>query len=333
MKHPDGSVISQFFQTTDKPTSGEDIYNQGLRFVVGQVEKIYYVDDPANVSKKYVEYDVSIRDAKSGQSKLRNIRQASLLGGTNDYDEMILEANEFAQKGKLEPANFFVNKNGTTVIVAFIDGSKDKPFILAALQHPRKDGAKKSDGPRRKGEYRGLQWEISKDGEFTITHQGARGADGKLKSNSTNTVVKFDKDGNLTISDNAKDTIKLDNTNNKVSINAGDVSIEVDGKGDKVTTTTTGGAKIIIDGSGNITLEANATKIIINGSTGKISLTGNLIDVGEAASALAVLGPQLIAWLQSHTHMGDGGPAPGPTSPPLIPPPTSTLSTSVKIKA
>lgn len=374
MKHPDGSVISQYFGIQDKPPSGDDIYNQGLRLVVGQVEKIHFVDDQSNISKKYVEYDVSIRDAKGGQSVLRNVRKIDLLGGANDYEEAVLEANEFASKGKLETSNFFKNKNGTTVLLAFIDGSKDKPIIIAAMQHPTRTGAKRTDAVRRKGEYRGIQWEINKDGELTLTQLGPRGADGKLKtSDKTLTVIKFDKSGNLTINDKATNQIKLNNTDVKVEIQsdskgtkleldgkndiittttAGGLKTEVDGKndkmvvttagglkveilgqGDKVVFTTAGGPKVTIDGSNIITLEAGATKITIDGSSGKITLDGSLVDVGTGASALAALGPQLIAWLTSHTHMGDGGPVPAPTSPPLVPPPVSLLSTSVKIKA
>ena len=374
MKHPDGSIINQYFGIQDKPTSGDDIYNQGLRFVVGQIEKIHYTDDQSNVSKTYVEYDVSVRDAKGGQSMLRNIKKLDTLGGSNDYDELVLEANEFASKGKLETSNFFKNKNGTTVLVGFIDGSKDKPVIVMALQHPTRKGAKRADGIRRKGEFRGVQWEINKDGELILTHQGPRGANGNLKTpEKVLTVVKFDKDGNLIVNDKATNQIKLNNTDVKVEIQsdskgtkleldgkndkvttttagglktemegqsdkmtittAGGLTVEIDGSGDKVTFTTAGGPKVTIDGANMITLEAGATKILIDGNSGKINLDGNLVDVGTGASALAALGPQLIAWLASHTHMGDGGPVPAPTSPPLVPPPASLLSTTVKLKA
>lgn len=371
MKHPDGSVISQYFGIQDKPPSGDDIYNQGLRLVVGQIEKIHYVDDQSNISKKYVEYDVSIRDAKGGQSTLRNVRKIDLLGGSNDSDELVLEPNQFASKGKLETSNFFMNKNGTTVLLAFIDGSKDKPIIIASIQHPTKAGTKRAEGIRRKGEFRGVQWEINKDGELILTHQGPRGPDGKLlTSDKVLTTAKFDKDGNLTITDHAKNQIKLNNTDIKVEIQsdtkgtkieldgkndkittttagglktlmegqsdkmttttAGGLKVEIDGQGDKVIFTTAGGPKVTIDGANLITLEAGATKITIDGNSGKITLDGNLVDVGTGASALAALGPQLIAWLTSHTHLSA---LPGiPTSPPIVPPPITLLSTSVKLK-
>lgn len=294
-KHPDGSIITQFFDVTSEPQSGKDIYDQGLKIVVGQVEKIYYVDDQYNVSKKFVEYDVSVRDAQGGQSVLRNLRFQNLLGGANDYDEIILEANEYASKGKLEVSNLFINKNGSTVIVASLDGSKDRPMIIGCLQHPKIDGAERSDGIRRKGEFRGLQWEINKDGEFTLTQQGARSADGKLKfTGALPSVISMLKDGSVTIS-------------------------------------TKSGAKLTLNSS-EVKIEHGSTVINLD-SSGKISLTGSLVDIGEGASALAVLGPQLVSWLNSHTHMSPGGLTPAPTSAPLSPPPSDMLSTSVKLKS
>jgi hypothetical protein len=372
MKNRDGSIASGYFEPGYSQGAG-DVYSSGLKLVLGQVSKVHHVDDQSNQSKKFVEYDVVVRDAMGGISTIKNIPTAASLGGTNDYEEVVLEPCEFAFSGKLEPGNLFKNKNGTTVIVAYIDGSKDKPFILTSIQHPKRDGAKKSDGIRKKGEFRGIEWEINKDGEFTLTHKGPRSPDGKLKtSDKTLTVVRFDKAGNLTVTDKANNQLKLNNTDIKVEIQsdtkgvkleldgkndkvvtttagglktemegqsdkmttttAGGLKIEVDGAGDKVTITTAGGPKVTIEGSNKITLEAGATKIEIDGNSGKIKLDGSLVDVGTGASALAALGPQLVAWLTSHTHMGDGGLIPAPTSPPLVPPPVSLLSTSVKIK-
>lgn len=294
MKHPDGSIISQYFGIQDKPTSGEDIYNQGLRLVVGQVEKIHYVDDQSNISKKYVEYDVSIRDAKGGQSTLRNVRKIDLLGGSNDHDEMVLEPNQFASKGKLETSNFFMNKNGTTVLLACIDGSKDKPIIIAAIQHPTKLGAKRIDGIRRKGEFRGIQWELNKDGELIITHQGPRSPDGKLlTSDKVLTVARFDKAGNLTVTDHANNQIRLNNTEIKVEIQsdvkgtklvldgkndtvvtttAGGLKTEMEGQTDKMTVTTKGGLVVVIDGQNDKTMITTAagTKMIIDGTNDEL---------------------------------------------------------------
>lgn len=334
MKHPDGSIISQYFDVQDKPPSGDDMSNQGLRFAVGQVEKIHYVDDQSNVSKIYVEYNVSTRDAKGGQSTFRNVRKLDTLGGANDYDELILEANEFAYKGKLETSNTFKNKNGTTVLLGFIDGSQDKPVILMGLQHPTRKGAKRADGVRRKGEFRGVQWEINKDGEMIITHQGLRGADGKLKTSDTvNTVVKFDKAGNLTITDKATNQVRWSNTDVKLELQsdskgtkvtldgkndvvttstAGGLTSVHDGKNDKLTVTTAGGATVTINGAGDDILLKTADGAELHLSTGKVALGQGSVEILDKLSKVADL---LAQWATNvgavHSHIDSLGYAVG----------------------
>jgi len=292
-RHPDGSTISSYFGTEKMP-SGSDVYDGGLRFTYGQIDKIHFVDEDSNISKKFVEYDVSIRDAKGGQSTLRNIRSMSSLFGANDFEETILESNEFASKGKLDSSNFFKNKNGTIVVIAHMHGSNDKPFIVGTWQHPAfSKGATKADGIRKKGEYRGIQWEINKDGEFILTYLGNRTPDGKLAREDTGpTEVKIDKDGVFTLADNEDQkfemnrktktftftngvTVTYDGEKDKVTIETtGGAKVEVDGDGDKITAETTGGAKVEIDGSADTVdaLTAGGTEVKLDGTADKIEM-------------------------------------------------------------
>lgn len=335
MKHPDGSVISQFFQTQDKPTSGDDIYDQGLRIIVGQIDKVHYVDDQSNVSKKYVEYDVSVRDAKGGQSTLRNVRQVNILGGINDQDEMVLEPNEFASKGKLESSNLFMNKNGTTVLVAFIDGSKDKPVIIAALQHPTKAGAKRADGIRKKGEFRGIQWEINKDGELILTYVGSRTPDNKLKRKETGpTVIKIDKTGALTIKDNENQMIKMDRVAKNIQITTKenyvitvgkDMSVTI--KGDSIRTIS---GKETDDVTGDFTKTIGGKETVtttgdrVHSAANHTLTGGGNIKIGSAgASENLVLGVQFQTLYNAHTHIGNLG---VPTGVPINPMTAAQLS-------
>ena len=311
MKHPDGSVISQFFETTDKSMSGSDVYDQGLRLMVGQVDKVHYVDDKSNISKKHIEYDVSVRNGKGGQTTLRNIRKVDLLGGTNDQDETVFEPSEFAQKGKLNTSNFFVNKNGTTVLVAFIDGSTDKPIIIAAIQHPNKQGAKRADGIRRKGEFRGVQWEVNKHGELTITYQSDRAPDGKLRRKDTGpTIIKIDKTGALSIRDNENQLIKMDRVAKSIQIVTKENYVITVGKDMNVTI------------QGNETITTTGDRVH---SAANHTLTGGGdIKIGSAgASENLVLGIQFQTLYNAHTHIGNLG---VPTGVPTVPMSASELS-------
>lgn len=309
-------MTSSYFKAKPKP-SGQDVSDQGLRMKEGQVTKIHFIDLDTNKSKKYVEYDVLARDAKGGMVTYQNCRYIQDISGFNDSSEHILEPNEVALQGKLDSSNFSSNMNGTMVVLAFLDGSFAKPIIIGGFPHRKNEGAKKSDGIRKKKTFRGLTWEINKDGELIITQKGSSSPDGKQLDTTLNTQVKFDKTGKLI-----------------ATVGTSGLKAEWDGKNDKIIYSTAGGPKVTIDGSGTIKVEANGTFILIDGNSGKISLTGNLVDVGAGASALAALGPQLVSWLSSHTHLYNPGPGtPSPSQPPTIPPPTSVLSTTVKIKS
>lgn len=309
----DGSILSSYFSTTPGAT-GKDVYNQGIRLCYGQLEKLYFVDDAANVSKTFVEYDVSVRDAHGGQSTFRNVRSLYSFFGFNDFDETILEVNETALSGKLDPSNFFKNKNGNVVILAFIDGSKDKPVIIGALNHPRKTGAKRADGVRKKGEFRGFAWEINKLGELILTYNGNRKPDGKLERQDTGpTVIKIDKAGVFSISDNKGQKLEINRTTNVISFSNGTI-VSLDGQSDKITLQTKGGAKITIDGTAD-------SVIIEDKSGGKIKVAAGKIAIGNStAELLQQISDQLdkiATWANSvgatHTHLGNLG---FPTAPP-----------------
>lgn len=198
-KLPDGTVVPSYFKLKKQDT-GKDIKDQGMRTVIGQVAKVHFVDDSTNVSKKFVEYDVVVRDESGGQTTLKNVRQESQLGGGNDYEETILEPSDVAYAGKLDASNLFANKNGTIVYVSFRDGSLDKPYIEGAVIHPKRVGAKRADGIRKLGEFRGVEWNINSDGELTITYRGNRKPNGELvRPNSGPTVIKIDKNGVFTV--------------------------------------------------------------------------------------------------------------------------------------
>lgn len=370
---------SSYFKTQPKDT-GQSVYDRGTKMLEGQVVKIHFTDDATNKSKKFVEYDVVARDAKGGTSTYRNVRNAMDVSGFSDFKEVILEPNEAAIQGKLDKSNFSSNMNGTMVLLAFLDGSFDKPLIIGGFSHRRKEGAKREDGIRTLWEFRGVEFNIDKNGDFTITQRGARTPQGKFQREDTevNTQIKLDKEGNFSLNDSENNTIELDRENKKINIiqkdgtkeinkislcrdekkmttNIGEgtiiqeldgnaekvtlttksgMTVEVDGASDTASYTTSGGPTVSIDGAGNITLDANGTTIVIDGTSGKIELTGNLVDVGASASALAALGPQLVSWLSSHTHLYSPGPGgPTPSAPPTVPPPATLLSTTVKIKS
>ena len=104
---------------------------------------------------------------------------------------------------------------------------------------------------------------------------------------------------------------------------------------DLINIETAAGVKVDIDGPNSlITLTVQSSIVEIDGATGKISLKASLVDIGTAAAFPVALGTNLLAWLNSHTHIAPQAPAGSlPTTPPIIPAPLSTLSLTVSTQA
>lgn len=320
----DGSVASSYFKKTKAPT-GSDVKNQGGKVMIGQVDKIHFIDDPTNASKQYVEYDVIVRNEQGGQTTYKNLRSlVGSLGGFNDNDEIILESNETAFQGRLSPSNIFSNKNGTLVYVAFRDSSLDKPYIDSTVDHPKTLGARRADGIRRVGEFRGLGWEINKLGEFTLTYRGNRTPDGKLVREETGpTQIKIDQQGDLTLTNSANQEFKLSRSEDKFTLTfENGLSITFSGADDKAEIVTAGGTKVSVDGNGDdVTLEtAGSGKLNLNAATVALGASG--IEILDKLSTVVDL---VSTWASSvgasHTHIGNLG------YPTLVPDQASDYST------
>lgn len=324
--------VSSYFQPMEVSAAG--VADLGSGIYKGQIQKVIFPDDSDNISKIYVEYEILV-ELGNGVTSFTGVPALSSLGGSNDYSELIFEPAETSFTGKNDNTNTFQNRNGSIVAIAFFNNSFQRPVIIGAYTHPKKSRRTKADGISYIQVFRGLKTEINKDGEWSITYQSPYGPDGKLKSETTGpSFIKLDKKGSMLVSlkkDTIKQTHDVDSEKTEFEYKSG-LKVSFDGKGDKIIFTTKGGTIVTIDGTGTINLKANSTEINVDGSGGKVELKGDLVDVGTGASSLAVLGPDLLAWMTSHTHMGDGGPVPAPTSPPLVPPPASLLSNSVKVK-
>jgi len=308
-------TISSYFKTTNKDSSGRDIYDQGRQDMLGQVEKIHFVNDPTNRSKKFVEYDVSVRDARGGQSVYKNCR-AMGGGSSSDFDETILEANSYAFSGKLDPSNRFGNKNGALVVVSFLNASIDKPYISNLLDNPRADGAKRSDGIRKLGSFRGIEYEINKDGELRITQNSAPNPDGSPSNSAiAGTEFKVDKNGDISFSSNAGQEFNIKRSDATITLTDGTNTITIDQNANTMTLDT-GGSTVLIDGaSGDITATGS----------NKITLAGAFVDLGASVTDFVAKFTDLQTAFNLHTHA-----IPGNVGPPSTTPPTGPLMDIVK---
>jgi len=324
------------------------------------IREVYYVDDVKNQSKSQVEYRVRIEFGERHGQEYESVTALNLYGGIVNISETVYTPKDQIIKGNRNAEDTYMfDHDASQVLVAFMDGYPNRPFIIGGWNHTNNDvfATKRASGVRKIEEFNGLRIETNKDGEFILTYYGGpRNTKTKkaARTETAPTTFRIDQTGAWSVSDKEKQEIKIDRVSKKVTLTqysgtkadenygeseapvSGEVvnQIEMDKDGKKVTLKS-GNTTTVVDGNSNkVTITCGATIIIVDGSSGKISLTGNMVDVGDGASALAVLGPQLISWLTNHTHMGDGPSIPpAPTSPPIVPPPSSLLSTTVKIKS
>ena len=306
MKKADGSVISSYFDLSSEPT-GDTVNELGLKFLSGQVEKVYFTDDQANVSKKYVEYDVSIRDAHGGQSVYRNVRQLSSYFGFNNYEETILEPNNAALSGKLDTSNYFLNKNGTIVVLAFLNGSQDQPIIIGSTPHLRVKGAIRAEGIHKKGEFNGIQYEVNKDGEFSLTYVGVKKPNGTSITKDTGpTKIKISKTGAFELTDNVGQSFKVDRANKTIKFSNG-TSVLFDGKNDFISLVTAKGTNVQVDGKNDDIIVKTAGSAELHLNAAKVALGASGVELLDKVSAALQALINLTQSMSTETHLANLG--------------------------
>jgi hypothetical protein len=185
-------------------SSNGSMTNTMLR--VGEVQAIYYPEDEENVSRKFVEYDVWVQHRANGTAVTKEYRHVIAIdhfGSVADYSFSTYRVKKTAANegdGKsLEPGL------GAKVILLCINGETNNAVILGAIRDVGSTKDKKEDGHHHHTVFNGIDLQINKDGELTLTYGGATGLDGKpapsTDQEAAGTVVKISKDGNLLISD------------------------------------------------------------------------------------------------------------------------------------
>lgn len=126
-------------------------------------------------------------------------------------------------------------------------------------------------------------------------------------------------------------TQTVDGSSDSVSVvTKGGLKVTSDGSADSFTVETSGGAKVSVDGSaGTIEIDSGSAKIMID-AAGKITLSGDFVDLGASASDFVTKFTELATAFATHTHTGNLA---LPTSPPLAPLLPSVGSLTVKVQS
>jgi hypothetical protein len=315
----DGSV-----QPSSTPTPENAGRREDFAIYRCVISKVIYADDPTNITTNSgnprVLYDVVVLGGFSSGQIISNCRLASTLGGDTSFYERVLRASTIEVSGSR-----LSSSDGDIVYVAFVQGHTGYPVIIAldnGINTAGKIGANLTDGPRSIMQFNGVREEINKDGEWIFQRNGG-----------TANSVK----GSFEPASAAEVTFNILKDEKHTRIFKSGLTIEENGKDDKVKITTTGGAIAEIDGkSGKITLTKGATIIELDGTGDKISLKSGFIDLGASVSDFAVLFTELLNAFNTHSHpfidITPGGPVPSVTMPPVAPMLQTVGSLTVKVQ-
>jgi hypothetical protein len=211
-------------------SDGGVLNNITLRF--GEVQAVYFPEDPQNLSKRVVEYSVLVQH-RSGSTVVsrmyHNCFAADLFGGISDTLTYTYRADPSASTmtaKKRGPVG-----NGSRVLVLCINGEEHSAVILAGIQHPstpkavKPDSGKPEDFHNLHFRFQGIDVAIDHEGQLTLEYQGAMKADGTMAdgvdAKSVGTTIKITKDGNFKVADkDDKSLFLLDHVNGKVQFTA-----------------------------------------------------------------------------------------------------------------
>lgn len=190
---------------------------------VGVVVKVHEVDDEKNISKLFPEYDVvtSEQNGEKGQGfvEYTNCICADSFGGIADYMEKKLRnpQENFRESYK------FDKQDANLVLILCLDGFSDKPIIIGGLSNPsRKTGLTKEKGLHLEGEYNGLNWQVNKEGELTVTFKSKTNNKGEPQDEKAGgSFFKINNKGGFELNDNDTNSIVVDKENKEILTTSG----------------------------------------------------------------------------------------------------------------
>jgi len=328
----DGSPVTSNIEALNSSTQSK-IRSGHNEIYLSTVYDVYHKDNPKNLSKKSVEYRIRIESgAKRGQF-YENARAVNLHGGVTNFSEIIFKPKRQLLKGSEDSERTEKEEHDASqVLVAFLDGSFNKPIIIGAWDNSHFTAlvGKIEDGIRKIEEFNGLRIEINKDGEYILTyHGGQRDTKSKLTAqpNTAPTVMKIDKTGAWSISDKENQEIKIDRSARTITITqyAGTKPNETYGSTDssslgalinqvkfdkaaKKVTVTAGTTTATFDGIADTVKLETVAGGVMKITADKIGLGGSTAELVQQISDFL---DKVLTWANDvgavHTHLGNLG--------------------------
>lgn len=300
-----------------------DAYNMNYSDMAlrsGIVLKSYDIDDPENISKNHVEYDVLVvkqdKDLGTSSTVYKKCKVMESFGGISDFVETRLREPEKEPKKNENPQD----DTGAIVLLLCLNGNQERGIILGCLGHPKRDTTlTKEKGHHLEGEFNGLNWQINKDGAMTVTFGSAKNAKGEAQDEeAAGSILKIEKDGSIEFTDGNKETVRVDKTEKLIDIIAeGDISATSDANvnitaKENISAKATAdliaeaegnamiksGGQMSIEAGGALDAKAPSAQVQIDGSlmvkANQIQLQGSTVFVGQGGAPALVISTQFI---------------------------------------
>jgi phage baseplate assembly protein gpV len=257
-------VIPSHFSRT--PVGINEAYsisnNFALRF--GEVQEIVYPSDPRSASKTIIEYRVLVQHTENGVSITtiyENCIVENLFGGFADQLSFTLRADPSALKDSGGKKTAGQPGKGAKVILLCLNGQTNNAVIIGGLRDGSVDSDPKTD--KEKGHnlyfaFNGVQFNIDKDGQLTLTVIGATDASGKSSNEALPSTIKVEKNGKITASTKAGKSSVVLEQNGKVTVNSeSEVTVNTKKAKIKANHTVVDSKKIELGGEGIGNIPAN----------------------------------------------------------------------------
>lgn len=301
-KLPSGSILpSGLLQNSHNSISAYERAYQNYELKMGVVIADYEIDDPRNINKTSIEYDVAVaeQNADLGQTIMtyHNCSTVDLFGGIADYKEYRYRVQEKTSLDNTQERDID-EQEGSLVLLLCVSGADDSAVIIGGLNHYKRESKlTKEAGHAYYSEFNGLEMSIDKNGAFSILFKGATDINGNPKNEQVGgSLITIDKNGSVFISDGNKENITIDKNNKTIEINA-DKKITIKSN-DETEISSTKKISVftkdfLIEAQGGITLSGARCDIKIEGAasvevnsfsmkaSSTINLSGQQVSIGE----------------------------------------------------
>jgi uncharacterized protein involved in type VI secretion and phage assembly len=200
---------------------------------------------------------------------------------------------------------FFSPEIDDEVLVAFMHGSARMPVVLGSLYN----GQHQPELARNSGQNRDPKRILTKGGHEFLLDDSPQEKRVRLKTSAGHTIDLDDQNKKVTIKSTNGQTLTLDDQSQKATVEVGQCTLT-------------------LESAGTAKLEAPAT-VTIKGAIISLDASAQIKLGGDSATMSMIIGEQLLASFNTHTHncTAPGAPS-GPPLPPLTP---SIFSTKIKV--